>query len=94
MNPQYILRLYVAGLGPDTQDMIINFKSALKDKFKNSYSLEVVDVIEKPELAVDEKILATPTVVRLLPAPVKKFVLDLANKEHVLIGMDIIKSYK
>lgn len=93
MAQKYILKLFIAGLSPDSQDMILNLKETLRQELKDSYSLEVIDVLERPELAVDEKILATPTVVRLLPAPVKKFVLDLANREHLLIGMDLIRAH-
>ncbi len=91
MNEKYTLKLYIAGLTPDTQDMIANFKSVLSTELQDSYSLEVIDVLKRPELAANEKILATPTVVRLLPGAAKKFVLDLASKEKILIGLDLIK---
>ena len=89
---KYQLKLYLAGVTPDNQSMIIHFKELLNTELNNDYSLEVIDVLENPELAEDEKILATPTVVRELSGDIKKFILDLDNNKSLLIGMNLIKS--
>ncbi len=87
----YSLRLYVAGLNPGIQDSILELKKLLSEKFGENYELEVIDVLVRPELAEGEKIFATPTIVRKLPGPVTKVILDLKNRERVLIGLDLIE---
>ncbi len=89
-NEHYSLKLYVAGLNPGIQDSILGLKKILNEKFGKNYELEVVDVLIRPELAEGEKIFATPTIVRKLPGFVKKVILDLKNKDRVLIGLDFI----
>ncbi len=88
---QYLLKLYVAGLNPGIQGSILELKKVLTEKYGDNYELEVIDVLVKPELAEGEKIFATPTIVRKLPGSVKKVILDLKNKERVLIGLDLIE---
>lgn len=89
MNKKYILRLYLAGIAHDSQAMIVMLKEQLTNELGNDYSIEVIDVLEKPNLAEEERILATPTIVRLLPEPVKKIILNLNNNTN-LVGLDLI----
>jgi len=86
----YALKIYVAGLSPDHQADIIRLKKAMQEKLQN-YTLEVIDVLENPHLAEEDKILATPAIVKVLPDPIKKCFLDLSNLEKIMVGMDIIK---
>lgn len=87
----YSLKLYVTGLSPSVRDSIKELEKILTGKFGEHYDLEVIDVLSRPELAEGEKIFATPTIIRKLPEPVTKIILDLRNKERVLIGLDLIK---
>jgi circadian clock protein KaiB len=88
---QYSLKLYVTGLSPAVRDSIKELEEILTRKFGEDYNLEVIDVLVRPELAEGEKIFATPTIIRKLPEPVKKIILDLRSKERVLIGLDLIE---
>jgi len=91
VDTEYQLKIYVAGMTPDHQDDIVRLKRAMREYLGNS-SLKVIDVMEQPHLADQDKILATPTVVRALPMPMKKFIFDLGSIEKILIGMDLIKN--
>lgn len=90
----YSLKLYVTGLSPTVQDSIRELEKILTSKFGEHFDLEVIDVLARPELAEGEKIFATPTIIRKLPEPVTKVILDLRSKERVLIGLDLIELKK
>ncbi|MBK8173784.1 MAG: circadian clock protein KaiB [Rhodospirillales bacterium] len=85
----YVLKLYIAGHTPRTQQAILSLKDICENELGNQYELIVVDVLERPHLAEDEKILATPMLVKELPPPLRRVVGDLSNRELVLIGLDI-----
>ena len=87
---KYLLRLYIAGITTDNQESIIQFKQILKEKLGHNYTLEVIDIFENPELAEGQKIVATPTLVKAIPEPSHKVILDFSNKEKLLFGMDLI----
>lgn len=87
----YSLKLYVTGLSSTVKDSIKELEAILTRKFGENYDLEVIDVLSRPELAEGERIFATPTIIRKLPEPVKKVILDLRSKERVLIGLDLIE---
>ena len=89
-NKNCILRLYIAGITTENQQSILDLKSALKEKLDNNFKLEVIDVFEQPELAEGDKIIATPTIVRSVPAPAKKIILDFNDKERLIMGMDLL----
>jgi len=83
------LRLYIAGLSPNSVAAIANLKKICEDQLKGKYRVEVVDLLEKPQLAKGDQIIAIPTLVRRLPPPVKKIIGNLSNTERALIGLDI-----
>ena len=84
------LRLYIIGKTPRAIKALEDLKALLDDQYKDKYTLEVVDVLENPGLAEHDKILATPTVIKSLPLPVRKIIGDLADREKVLLGLDLI----
>ncbi len=88
------LRLYVAGQTPKSIEAFANLKEICETHLKGKYNIEVIDLIENPELAKDDQILAIPTLVRSLPEPVKKIIGTLANEEKVLVGLEIKSSRK
>ena len=61
----------------------------MKHILKGKYRIEVIDLVENPELAKNDQILAIPTLVRKLPEPMKKIIGTLANEEKVLVGLEI-----
>ena len=83
------LRLYVAGQTPKSVIAFANLKRICEDHLKGRYTIEMVDLVEKPRLAKDDQILAIPTLVRELPEPVRKIIGDLSNTERVLVGLDL-----
>ncbi len=85
----YKLRLYVAGRNRLSEAAIANLKSICENELAGSYQMEVIDVLERPQLAEDERILATPTVVKTLPPPLRSVVGDLSDRERVILGLDL-----
>lgn len=85
----YQLRLYVAGQTPKSLTAFENLKKICEASLKGRYSLEVIDLRINPLLAKGDQIVALPTLVRKLPAPIRKLVGDLSNTERVLVGLDI-----
>ena len=86
----YILKLYVAGNTPNSVRALRTLKNILEEEFKGVYALKVIDVLKNPQLAEEDKILATPTLSKVLPPPVRKIIGDLSDREKVLIGLDLI----
>lgn len=84
-----VLRLYVAGQTPNSLKALANLKNICEEHLAGHYRIEVIDLLEKPQLAAGDQILALPTLVRKLPVPVRKIIGDLSNTERVLIGLDI-----
>ena len=83
------LRLYVAGQTPKSLAAFANLKKICEEKLAGKYSIEVIDLLENPQLAKGDQILAIPTLVRKLPTPIKKIIGDLSNTERVLVGLDL-----
>jgi circadian clock protein KaiB len=85
----YILRLYVAGKTPKSVAALANLKKICEEHLAGRYKLQVVDLLENPQLARGDQILAIPTLVRKLPLPVRRIIGDLSNTERVLVGLDL-----
>lgn len=83
------LRLYVAGRTPKSVAAFVNLKRICEEHMKGRYHVEVIDLLEQPQLAKGDQILAVPTLVRKLPEPLKKIIGDLSNEERVLVGLDL-----
>ncbi len=86
---KYILTLYVTGTSPRTKIAIENLNRICKQELEGRYELEIVDVLEHPQRAEDEKILATPTLIKQLPPPLRRVIGDLSDKEKVLLGLEV-----
>jgi len=86
----FVLRLYVAGQTPKSMTAFANLKKICEEHLAGLYQIEVVDLLENPQLARGDQILAIPTLVRKLPEPVRKIIGDLSNAERVLIGLDLL----
>ena len=85
----YVLRLYVAGQTPKSVLAFNNLKQICEEHLQGRYEIEIIDLLENPQLAAGDQILAVPTLVRRLPEPIKKIIGDLSNKERVLVGLDL-----
>ena len=88
-NDKHILVLYIAGKTQKADRAIENINQYCEDHLQDGYTLEVVDLKEHPELASSEQIIAIPTLIRKLPAPIRVLVGDLSDKEKVLVGLNI-----
>jgi circadian clock protein KaiB len=85
----YELRLYVAGQTPKAVRAFANLRRICDEHLSGRYSIEIIDLIDNPSLGRGDHILALPTLVRRLPAPIKKIIGDLSNTERVLVGLDL-----
>ena len=84
-----ILRLYIAGQTPKSIKAFANLKKICEEHLTGKYRIEVIDLIQNPQLAAGDQILAVPTLVRRLPEPVRRIIGDLSHTERVLVGLDI-----
>ncbi len=88
---EYLLKLYVTGKTPRSERAIANLRRLCEENAANgvNYRIEVIDVLDHPQLAEQEKILATPTLIKELPPPIRRVIGDLSNTEKVLLGLDL-----
>lgn len=83
------LRLYVAGQTPKSVAAFANLKRLCEQHLQGQYRVEVVDLLEHPQLAKGDQIVAVPTLIRRLPPPLKRIIGDLSNEEKVLVGLNL-----
>jgi circadian clock protein KaiB len=83
------LRLYVAGQTPKSLSALANLKKICREHLQGRYRLHVIDLLQTPQLAQGDQILAIPTLVRNLPQPMRKIIGDLSDTERVLVGLDV-----
>jgi circadian clock protein KaiB len=83
------LRLYIAGQTVNSVAAITNLKKICEENLQGRYTIEVVDLLVKPQLAKGDQIIAIPTLVRRLPPPVKKIIGNLSKIENVIVGLDL-----
>jgi circadian clock protein KaiB len=88
-SEQFDLRLYVAGETPKAVRAFANLRRICDEHLAGRYTIEVIDLVKNPALGRGDQILALPTLVRRLPAPIKKIIGDLSNTERVLVGLDL-----
>lgn len=86
---RYVLRLYVTGMTPRSTEAFATIKALCEERLRGRYELEVIDIYQHPQLAIDEQIIAVPTLVKKLPAPLRRLVGDLSNEDRVLLGLDL-----
>jgi circadian clock protein KaiB len=88
-DDKWQLRLYIAGNTPKSAAALANLQKYCELHLCDKYTLEVIDLLEHPQLAAGDQILAIPTLVRKVPVPVRKIIGDLSNEEKVLVGLDL-----
>ena len=84
-----VLRLYVAGTSERSARAIQNARQICEAHLADRYELEVIDIFQQPHRAKDDQILAVPTLIKRLPAPLKRFIGDLSDRDVVLVGLDV-----
>jgi circadian clock protein KaiB len=90
MSKKYLLKLFVTGQTTRSESAISDLRRICEEEFQDQYELIVIDILQRPQLAEDEKILATPTLIKELPPPIRRIIGDLSDKEKVLLGLDLI----
>lgn len=88
-DPRYVLRLYITGQTPRSEQAIGNLQQICDEQLDEQYEVEIIDVLERPQLAEDEKIIATPTLIKQLPPPIRRIIGDLSDTERVVLGLDL-----
>lgn len=86
---RYQLRLYVAGSSPKSLLAIRSARQICDENLEGRYSLEVIDIFQQPKLAKDDQIIAVPTLIKKLPAPLRRFIGDLSDRDVVIVGLDL-----
>lgn len=90
---RYVLRLYVTGMTARAVRAIENVREICDAHLDGRYDLEVVDVYQQAELAMDERIVAAPTLIKKLPLPLRRIIGDMSQHDRVLLGLDLIGAY-
>lgn len=88
-HARYVLTLYITGVTPKSTRALNNIKALCEEHLAGRYELNVVDIYQQPERAVEEQIVAAPTLIKLLPLPLRKLVGDMSNEERVLAGLGL-----
>lgn len=91
LEARYVLRLYVTGTTPRSTRAIENIKQICEAHLPDRYDLEVIDIYQNPAAAREGQILAAPTLVKLLPEPLRRVIGDLSNHERVLAGLSLVR---
>jgi circadian clock protein KaiB len=87
--PKYVLRLYITGTTPRSLRAIANLQEILADQPVDLYDLQVIDIYQQPHAAAEHQIVAAPTLVKLLPEPVRRIIGDLSDNARVLRGLEL-----
>lgn len=88
-DPKYGLKLYVSGSNPRSELALRNLERICREELDGNYSLEVIDILQEPQRAEDERVLATPLLIKNLPPPLRRIIGDLSDTEKVLVGLHI-----
>lgn len=88
--PDYVLRLFVAGHTADGDAALRNLEAVCAHDLDDRYRIEVIDVVEDPRAARASQVIATPTLVKSLPPPLRHIIGNLSNHDQVLVGLDLM----
>lgn len=88
---RFVLRLYIAGTSSRSLTAIQNARQICDEYLKDRYTLEVIDIFQQPALAKDDQIIAVPTLIKKLPAPLRRFIGDLSDRKVLIVGLDLKK---
>jgi circadian clock protein KaiB len=86
---KYVLRLYVAGMTPKSLQAVENIKRISEEHLEGRYELEVIDISQQPEVLKKHNLIATPTLIKELPKPIRRLIGDLSNKERIIVGLNL-----
>ena len=89
-SARYVFRLYVTGKTPNSMRAIANLKEVCEEHLPGRYDLQVIDIYQQPELAERDQIVAVPTLIKQLPAPLRRMIGDLSDRERVVVRLDLL----
>lgn len=87
---RYVLKLYVAGASSRSGQAIANVRSLCEEYLAGRFDLEVIDIYQQPAIAVSEQIVAAPTLIKKFPAPPRRMIGDLSDRDKILVGLNIV----
>ena len=88
-DARFVLKLYITGTTPRSARALVNIRKLCEEHLHGRYQLEVIDISQRPALAVGEQIVAAPTLIKLLPSPLRRFIGDMSQTERILVGLDL-----
>ena len=91
-NDVYVLRLYVTGMTPRSARAVGNLQAICDEYLEGRYDLDVIDIYQQPVLTQGEQIVAAPTLIKKLPLPMRRIIGDMSDREHVLLGLDLVRT--
>jgi len=86
---KYVLKLYITGMTPRSQEALRNIKKIIKENPDNNFDLEVIDIYQQPTLAKGDQIIAVPTLIKKLPSPLRRLIGDLSQEDRIILGLDL-----
>ena len=86
---KYTLKLYITGNTSRSERAVANLRNICEQRLQDAYEMIVIDVLERPQLAEEDRIIATPTLIKELPPPMRRMIGDLSDTEKVLLGLDV-----
>jgi circadian clock protein KaiB len=86
---KYLLKLFITGQTPRSERAIANLKRICDEELKGQYEIVIIDTLERPQMAEEENVLATPMLIKQLPPPLRRIIGDLSDTEQVLLGLDL-----
>ena len=90
LTQRYELKLYVTGTSPRSGQAIANVRSLCEEYLPGRYDLEVIDIYQQPGVAASEQIIAAPTLIKKFPAPSRRLIGDLSNRDKILVGLNLV----
>jgi circadian clock protein KaiB len=87
---RYVLTLFVTGSTPKSLRAIQNIRTLCDERLHDRYELKIIDIYQHPEQVKPEQIVVTPTLIKMLPLPLRKLIGDLSNKDRLLLALDIV----
>jgi circadian clock protein KaiB len=89
MMDKFLLKLFITGNTPRSERAIANLTRICEQELKGQYEMVIIDTLERPQLAEEENVLATPMLIKQMPPPLRRIIGDLSNTEEVLLGLDL-----
>lgn len=89
-DERYVLKLYVAGMTARSTRAVENVRAFCEKHLEGRYDLQVIDIYQQPALARTEQLIAAPTLIKKLPAPLRRLIGDMSNEDRILVGLDLV----